>query len=87
MSRSLRLAVLVVASALLPWPTRDQRLPLSPPVVYRYVNGDSAFLRGLHFGVCRTSARLEVSVQASKTMADDRELLQPVLGIAPLEVD
>ena len=51
------------------------------------MNGDSAFFHGWHLGVRRTSARLEASVQASKTMADDRELLQPVLGIAPLEVD
>ena len=64
-----------------------QRLPLSPPVVFRYVNGESAFFRGWNFGVRRTADRFEFHVQASKTIADDRELMQPVLGIAPMEVD
>ena len=35
----------------------------------------------------RVGKRLEVRFQASKTIADDRELMQPVLGIPPLEVD
>ena len=64
-----------------------KRLPLSPPVVFRYVNGESAFFRGWHFGVRRVGDRLELRSQVHKTMADDRELMQPVLGIAPLEVD
>lgn len=70
-----------------PDPELPMRLPLSPPVVYRYVNGKSAFFRGWHIGMRRVGARLEVSVQAFKTLADDRELLEPVLGIAPLEMD
>ena len=64
-----------------------KRLPLSPPMVFRYVNGESAFFRGWNFGVRRTSDRIEIRVQASKTIADDRELMQPVLGIAPMEID
>ena len=68
-----------------PDPELPKRLSLSPPVVCRYVNGDSAFFRGWHVGVRRAGARLGVSVQASKTIADDWELLEPVLGIAPLE--
>jgi len=69
-----------------PDPELPKRLSLSPAIVYRYVNGDSAFFRGWHVGVRRAGARLEVSVQASKTVADDRELLEPVQGIAPLEM-
>ncbi len=64
-----------------------KRLPLSPPVVFRYANGDSAFFRGWNFGVRRTADWIEFRTQASKTIADDRELMQPVLGIAPMEID
>ena len=65
----------------------NRRLPLSPPVVFRYVNGESAFFRGWNLDVRRTSDRFEFRLQASKTIADDRELMQPVLGIAPMEID
>ncbi|MDE0622389.1 MAG: TonB-dependent receptor [Bryobacterales bacterium] len=65
----------------------NKRLPLSPPVVFRYVNGECAFFRGWSLGVRRTSDRFEFRFQASKTIADDRELMEPVLGIAPMEID
>ena len=71
----------------LPDLTLPKRLPLSPPVVFRYVNGKGAFFRGWNVGVRRSMDIVELRVQASKTMADDRELFQPVLGIAPMEVD
>ena len=64
-----------------------KRLPLSPEVVFRYVNGESAFFRGWHFGARRVGDRLEIRSKVYKTVADDRELMQPVLGIAPMEVD
>lgn len=67
-------------------PVLKKRLPLSPPTVFRYVNGESALFRGWHFGLSRVADRLELRVQAAKTIADDRELMQPVLGIPPLEV-
>ena len=70
-----------------PDPAVKKRLPLSPPVVFRYVNGESAFFRGWHVGVRRVGERLAIRMQAYKTMADDREFMQPVLGIAPMEVD
>ena len=70
-----------------PDPSISKRLPLSPAVVLRYVNGESAFFRGWHFGVRRVGERLEVRSRVHKTLADDRELMQPVLGIAPMEVD
>lgn len=70
-----------------PDPSLAKRLPLSPPVVFRYVSGKSAFFRGWHIGVRRVGDRLEIRSQVHKTMADDRELMQPVLGIAPMEID
>ena len=65
----------------------QKRLPLSPPVVFRYVNGESALFRGWNLGVRRTADAFEFRVQASKTIADDLELMEPVLGIAPMEID
>ena len=70
-----------------PDPSLNKRLPLSPAVVFRYVNGESAFFRGWHFGVRRVGERVEFRSRVHKTLADDRELMQPVLGIAPMEVD
>ena len=70
-----------------PAPSVRKRLPLSPPLVFRYVNGQSAFFRGWNLGMQRIGKRLEMRFQASKTIADDRELMQPVLGIPPMEVD
>lgn len=67
-------------------PALNKRLPLSPPTVFRYINGESALFRGWHFGLNRVADRVELRVQAAKTIADDRELMQPVLGIPPLEV-
>lgn len=65
----------------------QRRLPLSPPVVFRYVNGESALFRGWNLGVRRTADRFEFRVRASKTIAADRELMGPVLGIALMEID
>lgn len=70
-----------------PDPSLEKRLPLSPPTVFRYVNGGSAFFRGWNLGVRRPVGRFEFRFGASKTLADDRELLQPILGIPPMEVD
>ena len=65
----------------------NRRLPLSPPVVFGDVHGESAFFRGWNLGVHRTSNRFELRMQAFTTIADDREVMEPVLGIAPLEID
>lgn len=67
-------------------PSLQKRLPLSPPTVFRYINGESALFRGWHFGLSRVADRVEIRVRAAKTIADDRELMEPVLGIPPLEV-
>ncbi len=70
-----------------PAPGLPKRLPLSPPVVYRYVNGDSALFRGWNLGARWISERIQVRARASKVLADDRERREPVLGIPPLEMD
>lgn len=67
--------------------TLPKRLPLSPPVVFRYVNGESAWFRGWSVGIQRVGKALEIRSQLSKTVADDRELHEPMLGIPPAEVD
>ena len=68
-------------------PSLPKRLPLSPPVVFRYVNGESAFFRGWNLGARWVTDRLQVKLHASKILADDRELSEPVLGIPPFELD
>ena len=79
--RSLADYITVMPDARLP-----RRLPLSPPVVFRYVNGDGASFRGWNLGARWIADRVELKVSASKVLADDRELKEPVLGIAPMEV-
>jgi len=66
-------------------PSLPKRLPLSPPIVFRYINGEGAFFRGWNLGARWITDRLQVKLQASKILADDRELSEPVLGIPPLE--
>ena len=68
-------------------PELSRRLPLSPPTVFRYVNGESALFRGWSLGMRRISERLELRLQGSKTLADDRGLMEPALGIPPMEID
>lgn len=71
-----------------------KRLPLSPPVVFRYLNGDHATFRGYQFGARYWfSPLVELRVQGAKTIADDYEEAvaaigrnEPVIGIAPFEI-
>ena len=70
-----------------PDPDLPKRLPLSPPVVFRYINGDHATFRGYQLGAeYRGSRWFQFRSRAAKVIADDRELNEPVLGIAPFEV-
>ena len=71
----------------MPDPGLSKRLPLSPPAVFRYVNGTSAYFRGWNLGLRRSADWVEFRVQAYKTIADDRQLMEPVLGIPPLELN
>jgi iron complex outermembrane receptor protein len=77
-----------------PDPDLPKRLPLSPPIVYRYVSGDHANFRGFYFAVRHPFARfLELRVYGSKTIADDIQedvpavgLNEPLIGIPPYEI-
>ena len=71
-----------------PAPSLPRRLPLSPPLVFRYFNGDHASFRGYRFSArYRAAHGLEVRFQGAKTIADDNALREPAPGIAPLELD
>lgn len=71
-----------------------KRLPLSPPTVFRYLNGDHASFRGYHFGARYWLTDFaELRVQGAKTIADDIEndnlrigRNEPVLGVPPFEM-
>ncbi len=66
-------------------PSLAKRLPLSPPVVFRYVNGSEATFYG---GELLLQQRLNDRVSWRGSLAyvrgEDEELDEPVLGVAPL---
>lgn len=67
-----------------PDPSLPKRLPLSPPVVFRYVNGDASFLGG-ELGLSqRVNDVLSWRIEVESVRADDDTLDEPLLGIAPL---
>ncbi len=71
-----------------------RRLPLSPPQVFRNLNGDHADFRGLDISFrAPITDGLEFGIQGAYTLADDIEqslaaigVNEPVLGIPPFEV-
>ncbi len=74
-------------------PGVPKRLPLSPPTVFRYVNGGHAAFRGFQFGARYGFGVAEIRVQGSKTIADEISkdvaaigINEPLLGIPPLEL-
>lgn len=75
-------------------PSLPKRLPLSPPTVFRYVNGDRAVFRGYQFGARYALFRMaQLRLQGAKVIADDIEenvaLIgrnEPVLGVPPFEM-
>ncbi len=77
-----------------PDPSLPKRLPLSPPTVFRYLNGDRAVFRGYQFGATYAMFRMaRLRVQGAKVIADDLEQStppigrnEPVLGVPPLEM-
>ena len=77
-----------------PAPGIRKRLPLSPPQVFRYLNGDHADFRGLDFSFrAPITDGLEFGIQGAYTLADDIEqslaaigVNEPVFGIPPFEV-
>ncbi|MDA8016510.1 MAG: TonB-dependent receptor [Thermoanaerobaculia bacterium] len=71
-----------------PDPELPKRLPLSPPLVYRYVNGDRAIYFGGEVSI-RHQTNDVVGWRASMSWvrAEDEELNEPVLGISPLRAE
>lgn len=75
-------------------PGVPKRLPLSPPTVFRYLNGDHANFRGADFLVeYHPVSELEWKLQGAYTLADDIEMNnpaigqnEPALGIPPFEL-
>ncbi len=70
-------------------PSLPRRLPLSPPVVYRYLNGSQATFWGgeLRLDVDQDlsgDSRLHWRAELSWVRGDDDFLDEPVLGLAPL---
>ncbi len=61
-----------------------KRLPLSPPVVFRYVNGDASFLGGELGLRQRVTDVFSWRFEVESVRADDDTLDEPLLGIPPL---
>ncbi|MEM7479941.1 MAG: TonB-dependent receptor [Acidobacteriota bacterium] len=70
---------------IVPDPTLPKRLPLSPPTVFRYINGDSATFWGGELTLRQQpSENFTWYASASYTRGEDDLLDEPVLGIEPL---
>lgn len=68
-----------------PDPSLPKRLPLSPPTVFRYVNGSQATYYGGELTLRhRVSPVVSWRGSLSYVRAEDEALDEPVLGIAPL---
>lgn len=67
-------------------PTLPKRLPLSPPVVYRYINGDQARFSGYDLKA-QSPIGLYVDVRGGWTFvwAEDTLFDEPLFGISPFE--
>jgi len=69
----------------LPDPSVPKRLPLSPPVVYRYVNGSEAVFYGGELLLDqRVSSAFSWRASLSYVWGEDRAFDEPVLGLPPL---
>ncbi|MEZ4587973.1 MAG: TonB-dependent receptor [Gemmatimonadales bacterium] len=62
-------------------------LPLSPDVVFQYVNGDADFLGAEGSASFLLADPVTLSVGAAYLWGNDRELDEPVLGVTPLSLD
>jgi iron complex outermembrane receptor protein len=68
-----------------PDPDLSKRLPLSPPVVYRYINGEEAEFYGGELRLDQAlSERLSWRGAASYVWGEDTTFNEPVFGLAPL---
>ena len=64
-------------------PSLPKRLPLSPPVVFRYVNGDASFWGGELWLEHGPSDWLTWRAQAEVVRGDDDSVGEPLLGMSP----
>ncbi|MCB1054300.1 MAG: TonB-dependent receptor [Acidobacteria bacterium] len=72
----------------LPDPSLPRRLPLSPPLAYRYVNGDGAIYYGGEFRLSQeVGRRFSWWTNAEYTHGEDRTFDEPAFGVPPLAVD
>ncbi|MEO1084678.1 MAG: TonB-dependent receptor, partial [Acidobacteriota bacterium] len=70
-----------------PDPTLPKRLPLSPPTVFRYINGDRATYHGAELRVDhRAHERFTWRADLTLVRGTDDELDEPVLGLTPLRL-
>ncbi len=67
-----------------PDPALPKRLPLSPPIVFRYVNGEASFFGGELGLRQRLNDVLTWRLEVEFVHADDDTLDEPLLGIPPL---
>lgn len=67
-----------------PAPGVPKRLPLSPPVVFRYINSKATFYGGELVLTQRLSQLVSWHGSLSYVRADDEELDEPALGVPPL---
>ena len=61
-----------------------RRLPLSPPVVYRYINADASFYGAEASLQYRFDDQWQLQAGLGYLRGEDRELDEPAIGIAPL---
>ncbi len=61
-----------------------KRLPLSPPIVYQYINGKAFFWGSEASAVWAVSDPVTVSLQGGYLWGSDRTLDEPALGVPPL---
>lgn len=69
-----------------PDPDIPKRLPLSPDVVYRYVNGRAQFYGYEAYGSSPIGENFELRGSLSFVWAEDETFDEPAFGIAPLQV-
>jgi iron complex outermembrane receptor protein len=61
-----------------------KRLPLSPPTVYRYINGEAVFWGSEVTAAVPLSDPLTLGLQAGWLWGQDRTVDEPALGVSPL---
>jgi iron complex outermembrane receptor protein len=64
-----------------------RKLPLSPPIVFRYVNGDARFWGAEGTLSYFPARRITLTASSAYLWGQDTTLDEPVLGISPFRVD